>query len=77
MTSLLNNKGLSKSEMAVAVEMEVKHELEEVRKNIASVKSKDSEFTTYAMRIATLRGKESALVRILEFMSKNMKREGK
>ena len=74
MTSLLNNKGLSKSEMAVAVEMEVKHELEEVRKAITSEKSNSS---TYTMRLITLRGKESALVHVLDFMSKNMKRGGK
>ena len=75
MTSLLNNKGLSKSEMAVAVEMEVKHELEEVRKAITSEKSNGS--TSHTMRLMSLRGKESALVHILDFMSKNMKRGGK
>ena len=70
MTTLLNNKGLSKSELAVAVEMEVKHELEEVRKAITSEKFNGSTST----RLMSLRGKESALVHILEFMSKNMKK---
>lgn len=74
MTSLLNNKGLSKSEMAVAVEMEIRNELKEVRESITSEKSNS---TSHTMRLMSLRGKESALVHILEFMSKNMKREGK
>ena len=72
MTSLLNNKGLSKSEMAVAVEMEVRHELKVVRDTMDSVKSNGSD-SNY-MRLTNLRGKESALVHILEFMSKNMKK---
>ena len=56
------------------MEMEIKHELEEVRKTITSEKSNSS---TYTMRLITLRGKESALVHVLDFMSKNMKRGGK
>jgi hypothetical protein len=73
MTTLLNNKGLSKSEMAVAVEMEILHELEAIRNSIASEKESDGS-TSHTMRLMSLRGKESALVHILEFMSKNMKK---
>jgi len=72
MTTLLNNKGLSKSEMAVAIEMEILHELGEVRNAIASEKSNGS--TVHTMRLMSLRGKESGLNHILEFMSKNMKK---
>jgi len=70
MSTLLNNKGLSKSEMAVAVEMEIIHALGEIRRAIADEKLDGSTLPT--MRF--LRGKESALVHILEFMSKNMKK---
>jgi len=72
MTTLLNNKGLSKSEMAVAIEMEILHELGEVRKTIAAEKSDGS--AVHTMRLMSLRGKESGLTHILEFMSKNMKK---
>jgi len=61
MTTLLNNKGLSKSE------------LEAIRNSIASEKESDGS-TSHTMRLMSLRGKESALVHILEFMSKNMKK---
>jgi|TARA_R110000824_G_scaffold52052_7_gene144714 hypothetical protein len=82
MTSLLNNKGLNKGELAVAVEMEITHELEEVRKSITSEKESVDEVSTdgnrgVVLRLATLRGRESALVRILNFMSMNLKKEGK
>jgi len=70
MTSLLNNKGLSKSEMSVAVEMEIKHELAEIRKAMTSEKSENG----LSSRYFHFRGKEVALVHILEFMSKNMKK---
>ena len=73
MTTLLNNKGLSKSEMAVAMEMELKHALEEVRNTIDDEKT-SSGFNGHSLRLATLRGRESAFVRMLDFMAKNMKK---
>jgi len=73
MTSLLNNKGLSKSEMAVAVEMEIRHELEEVRKAIDSEKTNNG-VSGLSSRLYMLRGKENGLKHVLEFMSKNLKK---
>ena len=74
MTSLLNNKGLSKSEMSVAVEMEIIHELAEVREQIVKIQGSENPTPYTPIRMRFLRGKESALVHILEFMSKNMKK---
>jgi hypothetical protein len=83
MTSLLNNRGLNKGELAVAVEMEITHELEEIRNAITSERERvDAVSSTdgnrgVVLRLATLRGRESALVRILNFMAMNLKKEGK
>jgi len=83
MTSLLNNRGLNKGELAVAVEMEITHELEVIRyaitsesERVGAVSSTD-DTRGVVLRLATLRGRESALVRILNFMAMNLKKEGK
>jgi len=74
MSTLLNNKGLSKSEMAVAVEMEIIHELTEVREQIVKTQGSENPTPYTPIKLATLRGKENGLKHILEFMSKNMKK---
>ena len=77
MTSLLNNKQLSKSEMAVAVEMELHQKLEKVRNQISKEQGNENPTSYTPIRLASLRGEEKALVQVLDFMIRNMKRGGK
>jgi len=69
MTTLLNNKGLSKSEMSVAVEMELRRELERLNRLIRTFATDGSD-----NRKTRLMGERDALSRILAFMVKNMKK---
>jgi len=57
--------------MSVAIEMEILHELEKVRESIVLERNDVNKPT---LRLSTLRGRESGLTHVLEFMAKNMKK---